>query len=249
MRSVQNGGAIGVAGLLALLAVLDVTIGLGPAGWTVGIACAVVANLALVVGMRYYGVDHLGPADYITLVRAILGQGVAVLLAESFTGVDHLPLIVGFASVALLLDAVDGQVARRTGTVSVLGGHFDMETDAFLILVLSIAAAPVYGVWVLLIGAARYLLLVAGWLRPWLRMQVPPRYWRKVVAAVQGIVLTVAVSQLLPYGVSLVALVVALALLAESFGRDVVWMSRRRRMASTLRPQPSGVGGRTVADG
>ena len=58
-------------------------------------------------------------------------------------------------------------------------------------------------------------------MRPWLRMQVPPRYWRKVVAAVQGIVLTVAVSGVLPAAVTELALVVALALLAESFGRDV----------------------------
>ena len=38
---------------------------------------------------------------------------------------------------ALLLDAVDGGVARRTGTVSGFGARFDMEVDAFLILVLS----------------------------------------------------------------------------------------------------------------
>ena len=249
MRSVQHGGAIGVAGLLLMLAVLDVTVGLGPAGWAVGIACAVAANAALVLGMRYYGVDRLGPADYVTLVRAVLGQGVAVLVAESFAGATHLPLLVGLASTALVLDAVDGQVARRTGTVSVLGGHFDMETDAFLILVLSIAVAPAYGAWVLLIGAARYLLLLAGWMRPWLRMQVPPRYWRKVVAAVQGIVLTVAVSGVLPAAVTELALVVALALLAESFGRDVWWMAREHRREGARQDAVRRVVGLNVADG
>ena len=39
---------------------------------------------------------------------------------------------------------------------------------------------------------------VPSWVLPWLRRPVPPRYWRKVVAAVQGIVLTVAASGLLP---------------------------------------------------
>ena len=36
-----------------------------------------------------------------------------------------------------------------------------METDAFLILVLSVYVVPVAGAWVLLIGLARYLLLLA----------------------------------------------------------------------------------------
>ena len=95
-----------------------------------------------------------------------------------------------------MLDAVDGQVARRTGTVSALGARFDMEVDAFLILVLSVYVAPAVGWWVLAIGAARYAARGApsgccrGCARP-----VPPRYWRKVVAAVQGIVLAVAASR------------------------------------------------------
>jgi hypothetical protein len=43
------------------------------------------------------------------------------------------------------------------------------------------------------------------------------------VAAVQGIVLTVAAAQLLPPVVAMLAIGAALALLAESFGRDVWW--------------------------
>ena len=120
------------------------------------------------------------PADAITAVRAALAVTVAVI---GPTG-PGLVLVV----VALALDWVDGQVARRTGTTSAFGARFDMETDAFLILVLSAYVAPAVGWWVLLIGAARYLLWLAERVWPWLRRPVPPRYWRKVVAAVQGIV-------------------------------------------------------------
>ena len=90
---------------------------------------------------------------------------------------DHRASCVVLAAVALVLDAVDGRVARRTGTVHPLGARFDMETDAFLILVLSAArrAGP------RLVGAghrgwpATLLLLVALAARwaPWLRGQVP----------------------------------------------------------------------------
>ena len=61
-----------------------------------------------------------------------------------------------------------------------------------------------------------------------MREPLPPRYWRKVVAATQGIVLTVAAADVLPRAVTQAALVAALALLAESFGRDVWWLWSNR---------------------
>jgi hypothetical protein len=68
-------------------------------------------------------------------------------------------------------------------------------------------------------------------LLPWLRGSSPPRYWCKVVAAVQGIVLTVAMADVLPHPLMNVVLAAALALLAESFGREVWWLSRHREAA------------------
>jgi phosphatidylglycerophosphate synthase len=166
---------------------------------------------------------RLGPADWVTLARGLLAVGVAVLVVGSFAGPISVALLVSLASVALALDAVDGWVARRTGTASDLGGHLDAEVDAFLIGVLSVYVARSAGAWVLAIGAARYAFLGAGYLLPWLRAPLPPRYWRKVVCAVQGIVLTIAAAGVLPAAVTDAALGVALVLLAESFGRDVWW--------------------------
>ena len=95
-------------------------------------------------------------------------------------------MLVALTAVALVLDAVDGWVARRTETASALGARFDMEVDAFLILVLSVYVARSAGAWVLAIGAARYAFVAAGWLLPWLRGSPPPRYWCKVVAATRA---------------------------------------------------------------
>ena len=135
-----------------------------------------------------------------TLARATLAVGVAALVADSFTDGTPVALLVTLAAVALALDAVDGWVARRTGTASALGARFDGEVDAFLILALSVYVAPAYGAWVLAIGAARYLFLAGEWLLPWMRAPLPPRRWRRVVAAAQGIVLTVAAAGVLPRG-------------------------------------------------
>jgi phosphatidylglycerophosphate synthase len=171
---------------------------------------------------------RVGPANVVTFVRLVLSVFVAALVVESFLRPAQVTLLVLVSSVALALDWVDGQVARRTHTTSAFGARFDMEVDAFLILVLSGYVARSAGLWVLAIGAARYLLLAAEQVQPWLRRSTPPRYWGKVVAALQGVVLTVAAAGVLPDPVSQLLLVVALALLAESFARQVWWLWRSR---------------------
>jgi phosphatidylglycerophosphate synthase len=175
----------------------------------------------------------------VTLTRAVLSGVVAALVVGSFFGPDRVTTMVALATVALLLDAVDGQVARHTGTTSAFGARFDLEVDAFLILVLSVYVANTTGWWVLASGAARYVFVAAKVVLPWLRGTVPPRFWCKVVAAVQGVVLTVVMADVLPATVAQVALAVSLVLLAESFGREAwqLWCAqpeRRLALAGTL---------------
>ncbi len=166
-----------------------------------------------------------GAANAITGLRAVLTLVLAVLVVRD----DPPAVVVSIAAVALLTDAVDGRVARRTGTVSRFGARFDLETDAALLLVLSAYVARDLGLWVLSIGLARYLFLAAQLPLPWLRGAAPPRPWCKVVAAFQGVALVVTASGLLPVTLSAALLLVALALLAESFGHEAwdLWHQRR----------------------
>ncbi len=198
MGAVQRLPATGLVTSLLVLGAVDATAGLGGPGRAVGLLCtaAVVTGLAAALGR--HRVAALGPADRVTMARCALVCAVAALSADSLAGDPHTRLLVTLAAAALALDWVDGQVARRTGTASDFGAAFDMEVDAFLVLVLSVQVAASVGVWVLLIGGARYGLLAAGLLLPWLREPVPPRYWAKVVAATQGVVLVAAAAQLLP---------------------------------------------------
>jgi phosphatidylglycerophosphate synthase len=230
---------LGILGTAALLGVVAATAGLGVAGWIAGLVTGSVATALIATARRRSDEPAMHPADWVTLTRAVLCAGVAGLVADSFGGKVSITALVAISAVALALDAVDGQVARRTGTATPLGARLDGEVDAFLILLLSIVVSQAYGSWVLVIGAARYALLLAGWLIPWLAAPLPPRHWRKVVAAVQGIVLTVAASGLLSPLVGMTAVAVALVLLAESFGRDVIWLCRavagpRTRRAARL---------------
>jgi phosphatidylglycerophosphate synthase len=253
VRAVHTGPVTGLFAQLVLLAALAGTVGLSGFGWVVGIACGVITNVLLARGLSHFGAERLGPADKVTLIRATLAGGVAALTADSYgRRLAPVTTLVALTAVALVLDAVDGWVARRTESESTLGGLFDGEVDAFLILVLSVFVARSAGPWVLATGVARYAFLVAGSLLPWMRRTLPPRYWRKVVAATASVALTFAVPDVLPRFLTNAVLAVSLGLLAESFGRDVGWLWRRRRvergrvMVSAGRPERSGEHGQAV---
>ena len=244
MRASQAGPAIGLIAQVLLLAVLAGTAGLGAAGWVVGVTCAVIMAAALARGLAGRRGDRLGPASWLTLARATLAVGVAALAADSFAHDTPVAPLVTLAGVALALDAADGWMARRTGTATGLGARFDGEADAFLILALSVYVAPAYGAWVLAIGAARYLFGVGEWLVPWMRAPLPARRWRRIVAATQGIVLTVAAAEVLSRALTQVLLVAALAALATSVGECVWWLSRNRDAARDHQAPAGDVGQR-----
>lgn len=197
----------------------------GPAGLAAGVACALAAWGVLEFAFR--GRRALRPADHVTLARLVLIGCVAALVTGRLVHGGPAGAPVALAAVALVLDGVDGRVARRTGTASELGARFDMEADALLILVLSVQVAALVGLWVLAIGAMRYAFAAASWAAPWLRAPLPPSFARKAVAVVQGVVLTAAASGAVPYAAVFVA--AALALLVWSFGRDVLALAARHR--------------------
>lgn len=170
------------------------------------------------------------PADRVTLLRAVLVALCAVLaVPQLFTGsrTDLLLPILGGA--AFLLDGLDGVVARRTGTSSPAGARFDSATDAALVLVLSVAAAPGAGPWTLGIGALYYVFVAAGLVRPHLRVALPPSASRKAIGAFQPFALLFALLPGVPAVAAASVPALALALLALSFTRDVVQLEHLHR--------------------
>ncbi|MDN5798060.1 MAG: CDP-alcohol phosphatidyltransferase family protein [Intrasporangium sp.] len=221
-------GRLCAAGLLAqagLLGKLARTSGLGVAGGLVGGISGLAVNVAVARGLRD---GSPGAADVVTLARATVACAVAGLVTDAAWGRAESPALVPLAAAALVLDAVDGAVARRTRSASEFGARFDGEVDALLILALSAHAARPYGWWVLTGGLARYLFAAAGWAWPWMGRGLPPRYWRKVATAAEGIVLVVAAARVLPRPATRVGLAGGLSLIGESFGRDVLWLWHRR---------------------
>jgi hypothetical protein len=75
--------------------------------------------------------------------------------------------------------------------------------------------------------------VAAGWAAPWLRSPLPTSYSAKAVAALQGIVLVVAATDVLPRSLAAALALVALALLVWSFARSVLWLWRDARRTAT----------------
>jgi phosphatidylglycerophosphate synthase len=170
-----------------------------------------------------------GAANVVTALRALV---VAWLITRipgpPDSGAAWIAVVA--ASVAAALDGVDGWLARRTGTMSAFGARFDMETDAALILVLSVLAWrwEKAGPWVLLSGLMRYLFVAAVALLPWMRRSLTPTWRGKTVAVCQMVGLIVTIGPVIPVPLSAVVAAAALALLAWSFAVDVVRLWRAR---------------------
>lgn len=174
------------------------------------------------------------PADRVTLVRAVLVACCATMAVPALLGGSPPgPSLVVLGGLAFVLDAVDGAVARRTGSSSPAGARLDVQTDAALVLVLSCAAARSLGPWVLAIGLMWYAFVAAGQVRPALRGVLRPSRLRKIVGAYQPFAFLLALTPGVPEGLGTGAVALAVLTLAASFGRDVLELERSH-------PRPAG---------
>lgn len=190
------------------------------------------------------------PADRITLLRAVLVALCAALAVPVlFTGQPPDPLLVFLGAAAFLLDAVDGPVARRTGTASAAGARLDTATDAALVLVLSCATAASIGPWTLCIGSLYYVFGAAAHFWPHLRSQLPTNAVRKTIGAFQPFALLLALTPGIPPTLAAAAPALALPLLIFSFARDVIELVRGTTVGADAPPPEGGEGRQSMLSG
>jgi phosphatidylglycerophosphate synthase len=133
--------------------------------------------------------------------------------------------IVAVVLLVFTLDWVDGQVARRTDSVSRLGAHLDNETDAFLTLTvcLMLFLRGPSEAWVLTAGLLRYLYVLVIRVFP-SRGHVPPSalasraFGLALIGLLLGFLDVPYVSRLGPMAANL--------LLLWSFSRSFYWSLR-----------------------
>jgi phosphatidylglycerophosphate synthase len=189
---------------------------------------AAAAALIVVRIGRHHPFARFGVANTVTLLRVSLVAGVA-----GFIGETPSDLIAWMAAAAVtlvaLLDGIDGWLARRSREQSAFGARFDMETDAALILILSVLVwhHQKAGAWVLACGLMRYGFVVAGWVLPWMAGPLRSTLRGKSVAIAQLVGLGLALLPVVPIPVSNIVAAITLALLVWSFAVDIAWLKRQ----------------------
>jgi len=217
--------------LLAVLAALLGRLGeLGPWFQLKPLAVFAAAFSLVLAGLAAHAPNtRFGAANRVTLARLALIALLAALIGEPVDDAVAWGCIV-VATSAALLDALDGPLARRGGLASDFGARFDMETDALLVLVLSLLVVHFgkAGAWIVAAGLMRYVFVLAAQPWPWLARALPSSGRRKTVCVVQITSLIVCLGPViaLPWSRALAA--ASLALLAASFAIDIAWLLRHR---------------------
>ncbi|HEY9289900.1 MAG TPA: CDP-alcohol phosphatidyltransferase family protein [Microlunatus sp.] len=223
VRSLAIGAVPAIMGALLIAAPL-------PAGG--GVVGYLIAAGLVAIGWHRSRLElpRFGLANAVTLAR-LVGTGWILALLLQAVWIEPTQMIsltiVGLGSICLVLDGVDGRIARRRGETSAFGARFDVETDAAttLILCLTLPVLGVTGWWVMAIGALRYLYIGAGLLQPALRQPLRYSRARRVIGTGQAIALLLALGldALLPGPTGWLSILPAAALVALlwSFGRDI----------------------------
>ncbi len=205
------------------------------------IAAAILASVfALVLhGLHEHDHPRFGYANLVTALRAGIVSLLAaiVLFSANFANPKSALItwaMIGAVLLVLAMDGVDGYLARRYRQQSALGARFDMEIDAFLILILSVAVFVLdkAGAWVILIGLMRYLFIAAQCVIAALRRPLFVSFRRKLICVVQVAVLCAVLVPGLGQPISAALCVLALATLVYSFAADVWWLMTQRGDAS-----------------
>ncbi|MEI9938901.1 MAG: CDP-alcohol phosphatidyltransferase family protein [Pseudomonadota bacterium] len=145
---------------LAMTATLGTCAWQGQA-WPVAVSALITFTALLWLGRHAYTPSgRFGSANTVTGVRLI------VLLTLTLPP-RLLPAwcALTIALSVLGLDLLDGWLARRASDTSAFGAHFDMETDALLVLVVTLRLwlGQGYEPWVLVAGYLRYAYVLGLW--------------------------------------------------------------------------------------
>jgi len=205
---------------------------------TVPVLVAVLCWLGIAAAVAH-GIDthphrEFGAANQVTMMRAtitaLLAGAVPVAAALDAPALGSIATL---ALVALALDGVDGWLARTRGQASAFGARFDMEVDALLALVMALLLwrTGEAGAWVLALGSLRYAFIAAMRVAPALAAPLYPSWRRKCVCVVQVAALALCLMPWVAPPLSSWLLVMALLALLASFGRDTLWLLRRRARA------------------
>lgn len=190
-----------------------------------------IAVLAVQAMQVSYESQNLGLCNVVTASRSAIVALLAGVCARPDLVHSHGWLLMALAITVLVMDGLDGWLARYFETASAFGARFDMEIDALLgaVLALILLVSGKAGAEILALGFMRYAFVLAGLVLPWLRAPLPESFRRKLICVLQIMALIALLSPVVPGPLAVVISSVAAGLLTWSFLVDTCWLARQTR--------------------
>lgn len=163
-----------------------------------------------------------GWGNALTVLRFALSSAVGLAPASVPTWCLGLTTLVIFG-----LDGLDGWVAKRRGENSEFGAYFDMETDAYFVLLagLTLYLRGRYGAWIILAGLLRYTYVLSLAFFPARRGDMPRyRFGRHAFTA---LMLGLISGMILGEPLATVATALGCGLVTASFAWSFYWSYSR----------------------
>ncbi len=177
-----------------------------------------------------YSQKSLTYASIITYSRTIINIALLsiILNIESFNiiNLNNFPntLLIIF-TISIILDAIDGFLARFLNQVSKFGEKFDLEIDTFLLflLCLSLYKNIDIGLYVFLIPLYRYAFFILQFRFKWLQHSLPESFRRKLICSTVTILLIFCHLSFLNKYIIITTIISSILLITFSFLKDIIW--------------------------
>jgi len=155
-----------------------------------------------------------GYANIVTGLRLIL-----IIIGSFLFSTASKEVIFGIMTGAVLLDVVDGYLARKHGQSSTFGQFFDMEVDAFFVLLMCFYYFQYQevGWWILVPGIMRYVFKIFTSIVPKEGFVETKKSYAAIVAGTFFVILLACILYELPY-----ALLVGSIAIVLSFSVSIV---------------------------
>jgi len=158
-----------------------------------------------------------GYANWVTGFRLVL-----ILIGSFLFGIVSTNTILAIMLTAVLLDVVDGFLARKFDHASNFGSYFDMEVDAYFVLLMCFYYFQYedIGWWILFPGVLRYLYKVVVTLIPKPTFKEKKQKYASIIAGIFFVLLIVCLIS--PSEIRNILLLIGSFLIVVSFGISFV---------------------------
>lgn len=170
-----------------------------------------------------------GYANWVTGTRLLLL--VALSIAAPFLSDMQFFLLV---IIPLSMDALDGYLARRFGQSTYFGQYFDMETDAFYVLLLCflLYSQQKTGVWILIPGLLRYVYVLAINALKWQDREEKGTFLEQIIGA--GFFVVLAMAFIMPDPLGAYVLAIPATMVIGSFAYSFYGLWQRGKKNSNV---------------